>query len=164
MRPSVLIFMGVAGSGKTTVAALFANLTGAVFHEGDEFHPPENVEKMRRGIPLNDADRGGWLKKLREIIVRSLAGNRLTVVTCSALKAKYRDELSDGDPRVKFVHLAGSRALIAERLKKRAGHFMPPSLLESQLAALEPPADAFVFSCEKPPREIAEELVRRISG
>lgn len=164
MSPSVLIFMGVAGSGKTTVATLCAKLTGAVFHEGDDFHPPENIAKMRRGIPLDDADRSEWLEKLRKIIASSLAGNRLTVVTCSALKAKYRKKLSGGDPRVKFVHLTGPPALIEKRLKNRAQHFMPPSLLQSQLADLEPPSDALVFSCEMPPQEIAEELVRRVSG
>ncbi len=151
--------MGVAGCGKTTVAALFAQKTGAEFFEGDDFHPPENVAKMRAGIPLTDADRANWLQTLRKIIVRSLAEKKFTALTCSALKGKYRDELAAGDPRVRFVHLTGPPALIAERLKNRRGHFMPPALLASQLAVLEPPADALVFGCEKPPAKIVDELI-----
>jgi gluconokinase len=158
-RPVVLIFMGVAGSGKTTVATLFAQKTGAVFYEGDDFHPPENVAKMRAGIPLTDADRKSWLQMLRKIVVGALAKKEFSMLTCSALKAKYRDELGAGDPRVKFVHLTGPPALIEERLQNRRGHFMPPTLLASQLATLEPPADALVFSCEKSPPEIVTELL-----
>jgi gluconokinase len=158
-RPVVLIFMGVAGSGKTTVGKLFAEKAGAVFYEGDDFHPPENVAKMRAGIPLTDADREAWLKTLRQIVVDALAKEEFSVLTCSALKAKYRDTLAAGDPRVKFVHLTGPTHLIEERLKSRRGHFMPPTLLASQLATLEPPADALVFSCEKSPAEIVAELL-----
>ena len=159
-RPTVLIFMGVAGSGKTTVGKLFAEKTGAIFYEGDDFHPPKNVAKMGAGIPLTDADRKKWLKTLRKIIVRALAKKEFSVLTCSALKSKYREELSNGDSCVKFVHLTGPQTLIAERLKKRRGHFMPPSLLKSQFAILEPPADALVFSCKKSSRKIVTELVQ----
>jgi gluconokinase len=159
-RPAVLIFMGVAGSGKTTVAKLFAKKTGAIFYEGDDFHPPENVAKMRGGIPLTDADRKKWLQALRKIIVRALAKKEFAVLACSALKAKYRAELAADDSRVKFVHLTGPRILIAERLKNRRGHFLPPALLESQFAILEPPSDALVFSCEKSPKKIVAELIQ----
>ena len=158
--PSVLVFMGVAGSGKTTVAALFARKVGAVFYEGDDFHPPENISKMRAGIPLTDADRAEWLKQSREIVVRALAQDECAVLTCSALKAKYRDTLAAGDPRVQFVFLTGTRDLIAERLKNRKGHFMAPALLDSQLAILEPPTNALVFSCEKSASKIVEELLQ----
>jgi gluconokinase len=161
-RPIALIFIGVAGSGKTTVAKLFAKKTGAAFHEGDDFHPPENIAKMRAGIPLTDADRKTWLNKLRAIIVHALKNNVFTVLTCSALKAKYRDELAAGDTRVQFVHLTGPQTLIAERLKNRHGHFMPPTLLASQLAILEPPAGALVFSCEKSPEKIVAELFQAL--
>jgi len=159
-RPTVLIFMGVTGSGKTTAAKLFAKKTGAVFHEGDDIHPPENIAKMHAGLPLTDADRGKWLKTLRQIVVRALAKNELSVLTCSALKAKYREQLAAGDSRVKFVHLAGPQTLIEQRLKNRRGHFMPPALLESQFAILEPPADALVFSCKLPPKKIVAELIQ----
>lgn len=158
-HPLVLIFMGVAGSGKTTVAKLFAQKSGAVFYEGDDFHPPENIARMRAGIPLTDADREKWLQTLRDIVIGALGKNEFAVLTCSALKAKYRNELAAADARVKFVHLTGPQTLIAERLKKRSGHFMPASLLASQLATLEPPADALIFSCEKSPPEIVAELL-----
>ena len=158
----MLIFMGVAGSGKTTVAALFAKKTGATFYEGDEFHPPANIARMRSGIPLTDDDREQWLQTLREIVTRALAASEFAVLTCSALKAKYRERLQGGDPRVKFVHLTGPRALLEERLKARRGHFMPPGLLDSQLAALESPSDALTFSCELPPEEIVAALVQAL--
>jgi len=158
----VLIFMGVAGSGKTTVARLFAQKTGATFYEGDDFHPSENVAKMRAGIPLTDADREQWLHVLRQVIVQALAKNEFSVLTCSALKVKYRDELTEDDFRVKFVHLTGPPALIEERLKSRRGHFMPPMLLASQLAILDPPADALIFSCEKSPEKIVAELIQAL--
>ena len=151
--------MGVAGSGKTTVARLFTQKTDATFYEGDDFHSPENVAKMRAGIPLTDADREQWLQTLRKIVVAAMVKNEFSVLTCSALKAKYRDELTGGDSRVKFVHLTGPPALIEERLKNRRGHFMPPALLASQLATLEPPVEALVFSCEKSPPEIVAELL-----
>lgn len=152
--------MGVAGCGKTTVAKLFAAKTGAAFYEGDDFHPPENVAKMRSGIPLTDEDRVVWLLALRKIVLDSLASNTFAVLTCSALKTKYREQLQGGDARVRFVHLTGSRSLIEKRLKERSGHFMPPALLDSQFAILEPPTDALTFSCEKSPEEIVTELIQ----
>jgi len=157
-----LIFMGVSGSGKTTVAKLFAQKTGAVFFEGDDFHPAENIQKMRAGIPLTDADREEWLRRLREIIVRAREKRELTVLACSALKAKYRAQLRGGDPGVIFVYLTGPPALIAERLSQRRGHFMAPSLLASQLATLEAPADALEFSCEQSPGEIVAALLQEL--
>jgi len=154
--------MGVSGSGKTTVGTLLAKRIGAIYFEGDEFHPPENIEKMHRGVPLTDADREKWLRTLREIITRSLDQGRFTVMACSALKAAYRDLLQGGDPCVQFVHLTGPRAVIEERLKARRNHFMPPTLLDSQLATLEPPSDALTFSCEKSPDEIVTALIQTL--
>ena len=152
--------MGVAGCGKTTVAKLFAEKTGAVFYEGDDSHPPENIAKMRGGIPLTDGDRAAWLLALRIIISDSLAKNIFTVLTCSALKAKYREQLQAGDARVQFVHLTAPREVIEARLKKRTSHFMPPTLLDSQFAILETPVDALMFSCENSPEEIVSKLVQ----
>lgn len=152
--------MGVAGSGKTTVAKLFAEKAGAKFYEGDDFHSPENIAKMARGIPLTDEDREGWLRALREIIVRVLTANELAAITCSALKAKYREQLQISDKRVRFVYLTGPRNLIEERLKNRRGHFMPSALFDSQFAILESPADALTFSCEKSSEEIVTELIQ----
>jgi gluconokinase len=162
--PLALIFMGVSGSGKTTVAKLFAKKAGAVFYEGDDFHLPSNVAKMRRGIPLTDNDRVHWLEALREVVVSSLEKNELAAITCSALKAKYREILQAGDARVRFVFLTGTYELIEERLKKRVGHFMPPDLLASQFAILEPPTDALTFSCERSPEEIVKELIQALEA
>jgi gluconokinase len=162
--PLVLIFMGVAGAGKTTVGRLFARETGAVFYEGDEYHSPESVEKMRLGVPLADGDRAQWLATLRQMIVRSLAAGEFAVMTCSALKAKYRDQLQGGDSRVKFVHLTAPRAVLEERLKTRAGHFLAPSLLANQLEIFESPTDALTFGGEKSPEEIVDELARTLRG
>jgi gluconokinase len=161
-RPVVLIFMGVAGSGKTTIAKLFAEKSGAIFFEGDDFHPPANVAKMRAGIPLTDDDRVAWLQTLRKIITRALQENKLTALTCSALKAKYREELAANDPRVQFVHLTGAPELIEERLKNRRGHFMPPTLLASQFAILESPTDALVFDSAMSPEKIVAKLLQTL--
>lgn len=160
--PPVLIFMGVAGSGKTTVAKLYAKRTGAEFIEGDDFHPPRNIAKMAAGIPLTDADRKRWLMALQRVIVRALAKGNHVALTCSALKAKYRRVLVANNPRVKFVHLTGSRTLISRRLKKRRGHFMPPSLLASQFLILESPEDALVFNCRQTPAQIVSGLIREL--
>lgn len=132
----VVIVMGVAGTGKTTVGALMAEALGVPYAEADSFHPPANVAKMTAGTPLDDADREPWLDAVggwaRE---REGAGG---VVSCSALKRSYRDRLRSVSPRVFFLHLTGDRALIARRMELRRDHFMPPSLLESQFATLEP--------------------------
>jgi gluconokinase len=117
---------------------------------------------MRRGIPLTDADREKWLRALRDIITRSLDEGRFIVMACSALKAAYRDLLKGGDPRVQFVYLTGPRAVIEARLKARRNHFMPPTLLDSQLATLESPADALTFSCEKSPEEIVAAVIQAL--
>ncbi len=161
-RPLALIFMGVSGSGKTTVAKLFAEKAGATFYEGDDFHPPANIAKMHAGIPLTDDDRAQWLQALRELIVRSLAKNELAAIACSALKAKYREQLQGGDAGVRFVFLTGPYELIEERLQKRPGHFMPPALLSSQFAVLETPSDALTFSCQRTPEEIVTDLIQAL--
>jgi gluconokinase len=133
-----IVVMGVAGSGKTTVAALLAGRLGASFAEGDEFHPPENVAKMSQGIPLDDADRWPWLATIRDWLSSEHDAGRSAVVPASSLRRAYRDLLREAHGGVLFVHLTGSRALLTERIQGRAGHFMKPEMLESQLATLEP--------------------------
>ena len=132
----VLVLMGVSGSGKSSVAGLLAGKLGWDLAEGDDMHPAANIAKMAAGHPLDDADRWPWLARVAEWIRARTANGRPGIVTCSGLKRSYRDELRG--PSVVFVHLAGSRELIARRLAARQGHFMPATLLDSQFAALEP--------------------------
>ena len=134
-----LVFMGVSGCGKSTVAEMYAQRTGATLIEADVFHPPENIAKMSAGIPLTDADRAGWLAAMAARLAAGKARGEAMVVTCSALKKAYRDRLREGDPGLFFVFLDGSQELLQARLDARKGHFMPPGLLGSQLATLERP-------------------------
>ena len=154
MRGAILIVMGAAGSGKSTVGRLLAERLGWPFLDGDDFHPPANVNKMRMGIPLTDADRLPWLHRLRELASRSGSA----VIACSALKESYRLILSGGDPRVRFVYLRADPALLAARLETRTGHFFTRPLLESQLAALEEPAGAIVVDASRSPEAIVEQI------
>lgn len=137
--PCVLVVMGVSGSGKSTIAKPLADTLGWPFKEGDELHPAANIAKMKAGIPLTDADRAPWLAAIGAWIDGQSARGEAGVITCSALRRAYRDQLREGRPGVRIVFLKGSREVIAARLASRQGHFMPPSLLESQLAALEAP-------------------------
>lgn len=154
----VIIVMGVAGSGKTTVGEKLAATLGWSFRDADDFHPPENVAKMSAGIPLNDHDRAPWLAAIRAHIDACLARGEGSVVTCSALKAAYRRVLVADPARVKLVHLTGDFALLAARIGSRQGHFMKPAMLHSQLAALEPPPDALAVDITPPPDEIVAQI------
>lgn len=136
-EPVVLVLMGVSGSGKSTVAALLAERLGWDFEEGDDLHPPANVAKMHAGHPLDDDDRWPWLARVAGWITDHTDAGRPGIITCSALKRSYRDVLRG--EHVVFVHVAGSPAAIEARMTARHGHYMPPSLLDSQLATLEPP-------------------------
>jgi carbohydrate kinase (thermoresistant glucokinase family) len=167
-EPLVLVLMGVAGSGKTTVAAILAERLGWAFEEGDALHPPENVEKMRAGHPLDDADRAPWLERVADWIAGRLDAGACGVITCSALKRRYREAIARGRSGVLFVFLSGSRDEIADRLAARQGHFMPASLLASQLETLEEPGPdepAIRVDVGPPPQAIADAvlatLVRR---
>jgi carbohydrate kinase (thermoresistant glucokinase family) len=139
MPPPVLVVMGVSGSGKSTVAKALAEALAWPFEEGDDLHPPANVAKMRAGHPLTDEDRKPWLEAIGRWIDGQAAKDEPGVITCSALRRAYRDQIRQGRPQVKLVFLEGSRSLIADRLSHRQGHFMPPSLLDSQFEALEEP-------------------------
>jgi carbohydrate kinase (thermoresistant glucokinase family) len=138
----IVVVMGVCGCGKTTVGEELARRLGADFAEGDSFHPPANVEKMRGGTPLDDDDRWPWLRAIAAAIDAARAEGRHLVVACSALKQAYRDVLMGDRPDCWLVYLRGDAELITERMAARPQHFMPASLLPSQLATLEPPAPA----------------------
>jgi gluconokinase len=140
IEPARLLVMGVSGCGKSAVGRLLAEALHWRYVEGDEWHPPENVARMAAGTPLTDADRQGWLQALAGEIERARQRGEGLVVTCSALKRRYRDVLRGGDPRLRIVHLHGPQERLAERMAARRGHYMPASLLQSQLDALEPPA------------------------
>lgn len=136
---TIAIVMGVSGSGKTTIAAGLARQEGWILLEGDSFHPPANIAKMKAGTPLTDADRWPWLRAIAAREDELLAAGQSAVVACSALKRAYRDILTRGRPDTVLVYLRGSKALIADRMRARKDHFMPPALLDSQFATLEEP-------------------------
>ncbi|GBQ97139.1 gluconokinase [Asaia lannensis] len=164
IAPGLFVVMGVSGCGKTTVAEGLAAHFGWPFQEGDDLHPRANVEKMHSGTPLDDADRAPWLQICHEWLrMHEATGG---VLTCSALKRKYRDTLRQG-LKVTFVYLETSELTIAERLKHRLGHFMPPSLLPSQLATLEPPGsdeNVVVVDSAGTPEIVMAELIKEIEA
>lgn len=133
-----LVVMGVAGSGKSTIAAALSKQLGWACAEADEFHPQSNIDKMSQGIPLQDEDRWPWLLQIQNWMTEQARAGHCTVLTCSALKRSYRQLLSEAEGRVLFIHLHGEADLISERMQGREGHFMPPTLLPSQLSTLEP--------------------------
>jgi len=164
-RPVIVVVMGVSGSGKSTVAALLGTSLGCQFQEGDDLHPPENVEKMRSGTPLSDADRLPWLRKIAEEIDGWRARGECGVLTCSALKRSYRDTIIGGRHDVVLVYLKGSRDPIYRRMAARHEHFMPVALLDSQFATLEEPTPderPIIVDVGGKPGEIAREVVRRL--
>ena len=159
LRPAaVVVLMGVAGSGKTTVGLRLAEALGWRFNDADDFHPVANIAKMTSGTPLNDTDRAPWLEAIREHIASCLRSGESAVVTCSALKERYRHAIGTQQPAVKLVHLHGSPELIAARMQARSTHFMKPEMLESQLAALEAPSDALVVDVAQPPEAIVAKI------
>lgn len=153
----ILIVMGVVGAGKTTVGKLLASQLGWEFADADDFHPESNVEKIRHGIALTDADREPWLDHLRDAIVRWIGDGKNVVLACSALKRAYRAKLCLG-PEVRLVYLKGSAALIADRLRSRHGHFAGESILVSQLADLEEPETAITVEINDTPQQIVAQI------
>jgi gluconokinase len=165
--PLCVVVTGVSGVGKTTVAVGLAERLGLPYGEADDFHPAANVARMRAGTPLDDADREPWLRALGAWLEERAADGAGGVITCSALKRRYRDTLRAACPGVRFVHLSGSRELVAERIAGRSGHFMPPSLLDSQFAALEPLAPdehGIVLDVGRSPEQLVAEAARLLGG
>ena len=159
----VLVVMGVSGSGKSTVGGMIAGAMGWDLQEGDDLHPQANIEKMATGHPLNDDDRWPWLAKIALWITQHTDAGQPGIVTCSALKRSYRDILRGEN--VVFIHLAGSRDQIGQRLTARLDHYMPPSLLDSQISTLEPidpDEQAIIIDVGGSPVEIVEEILRRL--
>lgn len=157
----IIVIMGVAGTGKSTVGELLATELHDKFLDGDSLHPPRNIEKMTHGIPLTDADRAPWLAAIHGCIVESLQRAEDLVVACSALKQRYRDTLNSGAV-ITWVYLKGSKELIWDRLQQRKHHFMKPQMLASQFADLEEPADAIVVDVAAEPSAIVGQIVNAL--
>ena len=163
--PSVIVVMGVSGSGKSTIAAELARVLGWAFLEGDDLHPAANVEKMREGTPLTDADRWPWLRRIADAIDAWRTAGERGVVACSALKRAYRGVIIGERPDVRLVYLRGGEAVIRARLVQRRGHYMPPTLLASQFDALEPPGPderAIIVDIDGPPPAIVQAILRQL--
>ena len=154
----IVLVMGVAGAGKTTIGEALAHSLGWLFIDADDYHPPENVAKMKAGIPLVDEDRWPWLARLNEVLREKTDA----ILACSALKASYRERLAQGIDGFTTVYLDGDFALINERMKGRRHRYMPAALLESQFAALEPPADAIRVDVAADPSSCVALIRRRL--
>ncbi|MEA2837051.1 MAG: gluconokinase [Bradyrhizobium sp.] len=164
--PCAIVVMGVAGSGKTTIGEKLAEQLGRPYEDGDKFHPKRNVEKMSAGQPLTDEDRWPWLQAIADEIDRVCSRGETVVISCSALKRAYRDVLVHGRDDVRIVYLDGSHDLIASRLAARKGHFMPPTLLQSQVKTLQPPGpdeNPVTVSIDAPVEEIVADIVRKLA-
>lgn len=158
----VVIVMGVSGSGKTTIGKKLAAELGWEFFDGDDYHPPTNIEKMSKGIPLNDDDRQTWLELLRGLIEGLQQQNKGGIIASSALKASYRDILVDGDDGITVVYLRGNYDLIWERMKSRQGHYMKANMLKSQFDALQEPDDAIIVDITDSPDEIMQQVMKHL--
>ena len=160
----LVVVMGVAGSGKSTLGRALAKALEAPFCDADDLHPPANKERMQQGLPLDDAHRWPWLELVHARLRAAAVRPRGLVLACSALKQVYRDRLAEGLPGLVFVHLHADRDTLARRLQRRHGHFFPASLLDSQLDTLEPPDAAIACDATRPLAELTAELVLRLRG
>lgn len=160
--PKIILIMGVAGSGKSTVGRMLATALGWPYFEADDFHPPANKEKMSQGLPLNDTDRAPWLAALRTKIDDCRATKRSAVFTCSALKAAYRARLGIGAPDITLVHLTGDLETIQARVAQRQGHYMKTELVQSQFDTLETPQEALTVDIKLSPEEIVQFILRNL--
>lgn len=163
----VVVMMGVSGSGKTTVASMLAGRLGWAFAEADDFHPPANIAKMHGGTPLTDEDRLPWLRAIAAQIDRWRAARQNGVITCSALKRRYRTIIVGERPEVRLVYLKGDRELIHRRMVARHGHFMPASLLRSQFEALEEPTEderPIVVPIDQPPAQLVDRIIATLTS
>jgi gluconokinase len=158
----VLLLMGVTASGKTTVGHLLRDRLGWPFYDGDDFHPPANIEKMSKGIPLTDDDRRPWLESLHQVMADAEARGASAIVASSALKAAYRRILAGNLRTLRVVYLKGDPATLQDRLDHRVGHFMPKTMLPSQMAALEEPTDALVVNAGQPPNVIVQQILEAL--
>lgn len=158
-----IVLMGVSGCGKTRIGEALTQTMGWPFYDGDDYHPKANIDKMSQGMPLNDDDRQPWLEELHKIIREHLDRGIDVIVSCSALKAKYRETLRGDLENVHFVHLAGSAEVIYERLQHRNGHFMKAEMLQSQFADLEIPQDALSVSIDQPVNKVVAEIADKLN-
>jgi len=158
----IILVMGVSGSGKTTIGSLLAATLHWQFQDADSFHPAANIAKMRCGMPLSDVDRLPWLLAMQQAIAEWQQAGIHTILACSALKAEYRQRLSQSS-QVKQVYLKGSFALVQQRLQQRQGHYMKANLLQSQFNILEEPTDALVIDIDQPPEAIVVEIRRSLN-
>jgi gluconokinase len=165
--PVVIVLMGVASSGKTTTGLMLSQMLGWPFRDADSFHPPANIEKMRRGVALDDSDRWPWLDAIAAWIDQQLGKGACGIVSCSALKASYRRRLIGARSDVRLVFLKGDFELVRQRMQQRHDHFMPLSLLKNQFEVLEPPTadeNALVVSIAPPPERVAETIVTQLAS
>jgi len=161
-NPVAYFVMGICGSGKSTIAIKIAEAKCIEMLDADDFHPPSNVDKMSAGIPLTDEDRAGWLQTLNGVLAKRLDAGKSIVLACSALKQSYRDTLEGGLPAVRWLYLKGDRDTILERVGNRKDHFMPTTLVDSQLEALEEPTDAVVVDIRLPIDEIVSSALEQL--
>ncbi len=159
----IIVIMGVSGCGKSTIGQQLADRLGWPFFDGDAFHPSANIEKMSRGIPLNDEDRAGWLAAIADRMRELIAVDQSGVFACSALKEKYRQQLRVSD-QVHFVYLRGEYDVIWSRMQQRPGHYMRPNMLASQFETLEEPLNALTLDITHTPKELLDAIVKDVKG